>query len=101
MNGYRADPRYDADAGRAAATKRWLEQSGPRYCAFDLVFLGQFLPLGDPHGFMRLRMAEVVCDIRQGQMSYASWQRCLAAHKGDLLNLKIRVDPVALISLPA
>lgn len=101
MKGVHKDNRYYHDAASAAQTLRWLEQSGPRYSEMHCTFNGLNLTKdGDWLAVLFVSGADEPEDVRQDQMSFASWGICIAAECGQVITLKIRTDPVALASLP-
>lgn len=79
------------DGVRAGATKRWLEITGPTYAETDVVFRRMV-------DFVEVLLAEEgrVVMLTKRQMSNASWYMCAQARRGDVLNLKLRTDPVGL-----
>lgn len=82
------------DGVRAGATKRWLENSGPTYEDVDVVFRRML-------DFVEVLLAkeERVVILTKRQMSNGSWYMCAQARRGDVLNLKLRTDPVALAAV--
>lgn len=84
----------DTAGVRAGATKRWLEISGPTYEEVDVVFrrMVDFVEV------LLVKEGRVVM-LTYRQMSNASWYMCAQALRGDVLNLKLRTDPVALAAV--
>lgn len=78
------------DGVRAGATIRWLETSGPRFAEYTCVFL----TLDDDR--VSLNVEGAVSIYLNRQMSFASWQLCKAATRGQILHLKLRIDPVGI-----
>lgn len=80
---------HEMDAwAQAAATLRWLENSGPRYRDVVVTLV-----------LCKNEVAEMRVDgqtfvIKKTHMSHASWCLCRSAESGDILELRLRDDPI-------